>query len=55
MGEATYRMPEDGSGAGSAPEPSGEGQRATRAGEDALEEMNAKLDAILEALGVSES
>ena len=55
MAEATYVTPEDGNGAGSVPTSAGEGQQAARTETETLEEMNAKLDAILAALGRREA
>ena len=51
MADATYVMPEDGNGSDAKPEPAQESHTADRRDTVTLEEMNAKLDAILAALG----
>lgn len=54
MAESIYVTPEDGNGADAVSE-SGETQQAVKTEQAALEEINAKLDAILAALGGRES
>lgn len=54
MDEPTYKLPQNGDGAGTLPE-SANGQEAVNRETVTLEEMNAKLDAILAALGGREN
>lgn len=54
MEEKRYVIPPHGDGAGSEPESAGEQVTPNRTPTDFQEEVNAKLDAILAALGINE-